>query len=250
MCWSGEASAVLATVGVGSTVYAACKGEDRRLWMPLGYFSLMEVLQAYTYTVIDDCASPANQIATLLGYLHIVFQPFLANLISLYFIPRPVREAIEPWVYAVVSVGAVCMLVSVYPFAWAQTCQPGVEIFCGQRICSVSGEWHIAWEINRTVVALGVIPYVLSTFALPVLYGSWRMTLYHALSGPGLAWLTTGSLNEMAAVWCLYSIGLLLIVAKTPLRSLLHVRHWPLYAWFTAPALPLDAAAGERAGAR
>jgi hypothetical protein len=242
MCWSGEASTVLAAVGIGSTAYAALHGEDKRLWLPLGYFSLMEVLQAYTYTVIDDCASPGNQVATLLGYLHIVFQPFLANLISLYFVPRPVREAIEPWVYAIVSVGAVCMLVSVYPFGWAHSCHVGVEIFCGQRICSVSGDWHIAWEINRTVVALGVIPYVLSTFALPVLYGSWRMTLYHAVSGPGLAWLTTGNPNEMAAVWCLYSIGLLLIVAKTRLRSLLHVRRWPLYAYLMQPGRGLQAA--------
>ncbi len=48
MCWSGEASTVLAAVGLGTTVYAASKGEDKRLWMPLGYFSLMEALQAYT----------------------------------------------------------------------------------------------------------------------------------------------------------------------------------------------------------
>lgn len=232
MCWSGEASAVLAAVGIGSTIYAARKGEDRRLWMPLGYFSLMELLQAFTYTVIDDCANPANQIATLLGYLHIVFQPFFANLISLYFVPRPVREAIEPWVYAIVAAGAIIMLVSVYPFAWAQSCHAGIEVFCGQRICSISGDWHIAWEINRTVLAMGLMPYVLTTFLLPVLYGSWRMTLYHLVTGPGLAWLTTRNPNELAAVWCLYSIGLLLIVAKTPIRRVLHVRNWPLYAYF------------------
>ena len=36
MCWSGEASAVLATVGFSATVYLAKKGESKELWMPLG----------------------------------------------------------------------------------------------------------------------------------------------------------------------------------------------------------------------
>lgn len=82
MCWSGEASAVLAVVGIGTTAYAAYKKEPAPLWMALGYFSSMELLQAFTYSVIDQCALPSNQIATLLGYLHIVFQPFFINMLS------------------------------------------------------------------------------------------------------------------------------------------------------------------------
>jgi hypothetical protein len=49
MCWSGEASAVLAVVGIGTTAYAAYKKEPAPLWMALGYFSSMELLQAFTY---------------------------------------------------------------------------------------------------------------------------------------------------------------------------------------------------------
>ncbi len=49
MCWSGEASAVLATIGVASTAYMAVKKEKKELWVPLGYFALMELLQAVTY---------------------------------------------------------------------------------------------------------------------------------------------------------------------------------------------------------
>ena len=69
MCWSGEASTVLATIGLSSTVYFYYKKEPAALCAALGYFSLMEVLQAYTYTVIDECSNPANQLATLLGYI-------------------------------------------------------------------------------------------------------------------------------------------------------------------------------------
>lgn len=232
VCWSGEASAVIATIGLGSTAYIAYKGESPRLWLPLGYFSLMEALQAYTYTVIDDCANPANQVSTYLGYLHIVFQPFLINLISLYFIPERVRKRIEIGVFSIVFAGAILMLLIAYPFVWAKICDIGHTAFCGERICSVRGSWHIAWEMPRTGIAFGGWVYLMTGFALPVLYGSWRMTLYHALTGPLLAYLTTGNWNEWAAVWCLYSIGLLAIAAKTPVKKWLHVKSWPIYRLF------------------
>ena len=45
MCWSGEASAVVAAVGFTSTGYAAWRREPAPLWAALGYFSLMEVLR-------------------------------------------------------------------------------------------------------------------------------------------------------------------------------------------------------------
>ena len=164
MCWSGEASAVLATIGLSSTAYFYYKKEPAALCAALGYFSLMEVLQAYTYTVIDECDNPANQIATLLGYIHIAFQPFFINAVSMYFIPEKIKKQISAPVYFVCFVATVCLLIRLYPFEWAPACY---EVktrfilfsryidsfnvpFCGKRVCSVSGDWHIAWEIPAT----------------------------------------------------------------------------------------------------
>jgi Family of unknown function (DUF5765) len=233
MCWSGEASAVLATVGLASTTYIALKGEDKRLWLPLGYFSLMEALQAVAYTVIGQCDAPLNQIVTLLGYFHIVFQPFFINMISLYFIPPEIRRKIEPWVVFFTSVGVLTMLVSTYPFEWAPVCQQGVAPFCSPKICSMHGSWHISWGMPRSVFGyvFGVRAYTVIAFVLPLLYGSWRFTMYHILTGPFMAAITSGDLNEWAAVWCLFSIGLLLIAIKTPLRTVLHVRRWFWWKW-------------------
>ena len=245
MCWSGEASTVLAGIGIGTTIVAARRREDFRLWMPLGYFSLMEALQAFTYGVIDDCGSPANQVATLLGWIHVAFQPLLANHISLYFIPRHMRNAIEGWVYAIVSTAVVVMLVNIYPFTWAPSCREGLDVICGERLCSVTGDWHIAWEMNRHMVAFGGTSYILAAYVLPLLYGSWRMSLYHIVSGPFLAFVTTRNPNEFAAVWCLYSIGLLLVVAKTPVRKWLFVTRWPGYGWFGRRTVTIDCA-GQR----
>src|SRR5260221_843031 len=130
MCWSGQAWAVLAMVGFGTTAYAAYRKEPAAIWMPLGYFSLMELLQAFTYSVIDQCSLPSNQIATLLGYLHIAFQPFFINAVSMHFIPDHARARIAPVVYSLCFVSAVFFLLQLYPLASACQCSPSMPLFC------------------------------------------------------------------------------------------------------------------------
>ncbi|SFK71439.1 hypothetical protein SAMN04488004_101127 [Loktanella salsilacus] len=240
MCWSGEASAALAIVGISTTVYAAYKKEPAPLWMALGYFSSMELLQAFTYSVIDQCALPSNQVATLLSYLHIVFQPFFINMLSMYFIPDAVRVKIQWPVYTVCFASAIVMLLQLYPFAWAGLCPLG-EVLCAERLCSVSGNWHIAWEVPTNGMLnfitvdswasfLTAYPtYFIAAFAMPLLYGSWRITIYHFLIGPQLAVLLTNDPNEVAAIWCLLSIGILLLVVKTPIRRFMFVKSWLLW---------------------
>jgi hypothetical protein len=240
MCWSGEASAALAIVGISTTVYAAYKKEPAPLWMALGYFSSMELLQAFTYSVIDQCALPSNQVATLLSYLHIVFQPFFINMLSMYFIPDAVRAKIQWPVYTVCFASAIVMLLQLYPFAWAGSC-PLSEVLCAERLCSVSGNWHIAWEVPTNGMLnfitvdswasfLTAYPtYFIAAFAMPLLYGSWRITIYHFLIGPQLAVLLTNDPNEVAAIWCLLSIGILLLVVKTPIRRFMFVKSWLLW---------------------
>jgi hypothetical protein len=50
--------------------------------------------------------------------------------------------------------------------------------------------------------------------------------LFHLMLGPWLAALTTNNMTEWPAVWCLFSIGLLAIAFKTPIRRVLYVRQW------------------------
>jgi len=243
MCWSGEASAALAAGGFAGAAYFYRKGEAPELCLALTYFSGMEALQAFTYSVINQCANPDNQIATLLGYLHISFQPFFINAVSMHFIPAAVRKKIQYFVYGLCFLASWLFIMRLYPFQWAPPCydvkytlpfihsfHPSIP-FCGKIICSNSGSWHIAWEIPARYVFLFDNSYVWVAFLLPLLYGSWRMTLYHIISGPFLAWLTTNNANEWAAVWCLYSIGLLGIMIKTPVRRILYVRKWFWWRW-------------------
>lgn len=234
MCWSGEASMVMAVAGFSAAAYTALKKDPEpvALWACLLYFALMELLQAVSYRVVGQCDSGLNQLLTLLGYLHITFQPFFINAVALHFLPAQAARKVAPWVYLACFIGAIGMLVQLYPFGWAGHCTTGRPL-CGDILCTVSGEWHIAWLLplngigngmtSSTYLGYGFLSYALNAFYLPALVGSWRFILFTYVAGPLLASATTGNINEWPAIWCLFSIGLLLVVMITPLRRYLHV---------------------------
>lgn len=230
MCWSFGTSAVLAVLGIFVTLFLALKKRSSLLWIPIFYFSLMEAIQALSYLNLNDCTVPMNQVLTLLGYIHITFQPFFVNMFTMYFIPKHVRTKIQGFVYAICFISAIFMLIKVYPFVWSQKCIPGVDVICGEKICSTGGNWHLAWDLplNNFNWPLNS-GYTLAAFALPLLYGAWRVVIYHALLGPGLAYLTTTNPNEWPAVWCLFSIAYVLASLIKPIRNWLHVKKW--YFW-------------------
>ena len=126
-----------------------------------------------------------------------------------------------------------------YPSQWAASCRPG-EALCGTELCLTSGEWHIAWSIpyNGLLLpmedALGVPPgsptYWLAVFLLPLVYGAWRFVIFHALTGPILASLLTSNPNETHAIWCLFSIGIILIGSSRLIR-----RHFETTSWWVWP---------------
>lgn len=245
MCWSGEASYALAAAGLAATGYAAWKKDSPLLWLPLMYFSGMELLQGYTYSVIDQCGLGANRFATLLSYLHIAFQPFFGAMMALYFVPAAVRRLAWPICLAACSISAAVMIVQLQPLEAAGLCTPG-RLLCGPQMCSVTGNWHIAWQVPVNGMFEGMAAasqgwpwhrlfadafptYPIAMFLVPFLLGSWKLVIYHLLMGPVLARLTTSNPNEIPAVWCLLSIGFLMIAIKTPVRRYLHVESWPLW---------------------
>jgi hypothetical protein len=227
MCWSIEASAVLAITGLGTSVVARARGDQPAIWATLGYFSLMEGLQAVTYLVIDACGAPANAILTVLAYVHIAFQPLFINLISLSFIPQHARRRVAPIVYSLCVGSGLFMLLQLYPFTWSPNCGIG-QTLCGTQLCAVTGTWHIGWEVPYRTFGLFVAfpTYLLMAFIAPVVYGSWKFTLFHVITGPAAAYLSTRNPNEWPAVWCLYSVGLVLVAMIRPMRRWFVVTNW------------------------
>lgn len=227
MCWSMAVSGAMVGLGGAATLATVRRGDTPAIPLTLGYFTVMEALQFAGYMVIDQCGAPANQTITLLSVLHIVFQPFVINAFAMALVPRRVSLPMQTLVFSLCALSAVVMILQLYPFAWAGTCTPGSNL-CGPQLCTVSGDWHQAWDVpynglmvpveQMTGVTWGFPTYILVTFLVPLFYGAWRLVLFHALAGPILAGLLTGNPNEVPAIWCLFSIGIVLIALSPAIR--------------------------------
>ncbi len=234
MCWSGEASLGVAAVGVAGSLWARRRGAPLGRWATLLYFTGMELLQALTYTVIDRCGLPFNVWLTRVSYVHICLQPFFINLLALSFVSPEMARRARPFVLLVCSAGALVMLSKFFVPSPDWACSPATVSVCGSDTCSYHGEWHIAWRLYLSGLDNNFYVYWLPAFALPLLYGSWRWTLYHALVGPFAAFFLSSNKDEIVAIWCLTSIGFLLAI------------HVPvLEHWLESPRRIRGAAHGE-----
>lgn len=243
MCWSGEASTALAVAGFGVTAYAAWKKEPAALWVTMGFFSSMELIQALSYPVIGQCGAPENKALSIASYIHIALQPFFFNLLALYFIPDDMRRRIQKTVYALCAVAAGITIWQVMPSETYGACAQHRGM-CGSQFCTLPGNWHLAWKFplngwgnefaGNTNWLLRLFPnamvaYSLAVFIMPLVYGSWKFGIYQYLTGPALASQLTDNIDEAPAIWCLMSIGIVLLVMKTALRNVMHVERWPLW---------------------
>lgn len=228
MCLSMSVTVAMVGLGVAGTAVTLHRRAPAAVPATFAYFTLMELLQAWGYTHLGVCGLPANQLSTLLSYLHICFQPFFINAFAMALLAGTVPAPMRAVVWIGCGISAAAMLLQVYPFAWAGPCIAG-ETLCGEALCTLRGTWHLGWAIPYTDIipplrlapniALPFPGYMLAAFGLPLLYGAWRFALFHLLAGPVLAALLTSNPLERPAVWCLFSIALLLVWFSTRLRQ-------------------------------
>ncbi|MBN8291578.1 hypothetical protein JI664_06360 [Rhodobacter sp. NTK016B] len=227
MCWTMGVSAAMVALGGAGTVVTARRKDPLAIPVTLGYFTLMEALQVAGYAVIDQCGTPVNETVTWLSVMHIVFQPLFINAFAMALVARPVSNMMKVWVFSLCAASSVLMLMQLYPFEWAGACAPGSQL-CAERLCTVSGDWHQAWDVpyNGLLVPLeqatgthwGFPSYMLVAFALPLVYGAWRLVIFHLLAGPVAAGLLTSNPNEVPAIWCLFSIVIVLVALSPMIR--------------------------------
>lgn len=221
MCWSEGASVAMVGLGAVATVVTARRGEHKAIPATLAFFTFMEALQAFGYLVIDDCQIAPNRAVTFLSYLHISLQPIFINAFAMALVAGPISRAMKRFVYGATGLAFVVMMLQLVPFSWAGSCQDGMAL-CGPQLCTVSGNWHLGWTVplndmwrsiygDRLADLMPFPAYMLAAFVLPLAYGAWRLVLYHALLGPILASFLTDNPNEMPAIWCLFSVGLVLV---------------------------------------
>ncbi|MGJ5620084.1 DUF5765 domain-containing protein [Sulfitobacter sp. MF3-043] len=230
-----EASVGMVAIGTVAATVTYGRGDPAAIWLTLGYFTIMEALQVAGYGVVDQCGTAANTSVTVLSYLHIVLQPFFINAFAMELVPDVVKRRVRVGVFSACAVSSLVMLAQILPAPQLGDCQPGSAL-CAARWCTVSGDWHIAWDVpyNGLLVNMehmiglysGFPTYLIAAFVLPLFYGAWRFVIVHAATGPILAAYLTTNPNEMPAIWCLFSILILLISLSPIVRQAVSTTHW------------------------
>lgn len=226
MCWSSSASIAATAIGATATIYAAKKGYPKAQVFTIGFFTLMELLQALSYIWIGQCDVSANEVLTRMSFLHIAFQPTVLGAFMLSFLPKKKRQKwLKPTMGVAIGITTLFLIKLIAPMIWQIPeefmCRIG-DSMCGRDICTYSGNWHQAWRLPL----LGYIPMILygiPVFIIPIFYGSWRASLYHFTLGPLLAHSLTTDPNEWPAIWCLFSIVLASTIFLKPVRKHLKI---------------------------
>lgn len=230
MCWSGEASAGIAALGLSSAYFLKRRGQPKEIYLPTAYFVLMEGLQALTYMVVGQCGNPTNTLYTRLAVAHIAFQPFFINMLGMEFIDKDVKERIKKPVYIMCAfVAAFCMMRMLPYYDALGHCTPGTPLCSTIETCAYKGQWHIGWNVLLNGFNESFRWYIFAAFLIPFLYGSWKWTVYHYFVGPFLAALTTTDVNERPAVWCLFSTCIIALLVNTRVRGYIYVKKWFLW---------------------
>jgi len=238
MCWSAPASLAVMALGGAAAGYALWRREPAGIPIALGYFALMEGLQAASYPVAGSCGDPLNRALAQAAFVHIALHPLVINLFLLSLVPAEVRARLMPLVMGLAALASASMLVQMLPLPGIAPCSPG-RVLCGAEFCVVSGAWHIGWTFPYTEVYaplerlagsnLGFPGYTFAIFLLPLAYGAWRFVLAHVLVGPVLSMTLANDPLEWPAVWCLFSIAIVATALVPALRRFFTVRDWPLW---------------------
>ena len=123
MCWSGEASAVIAATFIGLTMHACRKGEPAPLCAALAYFLWdggAPGCHIHVHRSVWNCCQPGPHTTRIHSHRApaVLRQP-----VALYFIPADKARRLRPWVYAACSVGATLTLTQLIPSD--EACRPG-----------------------------------------------------------------------------------------------------------------------------
>lgn len=233
MCWGIEVTAGMTAAGVVAAGLTARRGAPAAVPLALLYFAAMEGLQLAGYTVVDQCGTPANQTVTALSMLHIALQPIVINLFMLAWLYPGATDRTRRWVMGLAVLASALMLVQMVPWPGLGRCAIGQPL-CGEVLCTVSGNWHLAWTLPYSDIFsapdrwlgtnFGFPAYVLAVFVMPLFYGLWRFALFHALAGPIASNLLTSNPNEAPAIWCLVSVLIVAVCVIPGARRLFAAR--------------------------
>lgn len=227
-------SAGFALLGLLASWWVFSRTKNFELALGVFYFFLMEFLQAVQYYFLAEslqdkmCQETVNQVLTVLGFLHICFQPYFCHVINCSLTKsEKYREK-----YAVVKRLCVIggfMLFMRYPLSYVpqlntngiSESNPSTEWLRGETLCTFKTKSmvHLGWSVPMAdptyyIPGAGIHSFLMFApfFALYEKKGMVLQGLFLFLFGPVTAAFISDNLMEQASIWCFFSIAQIVIM--------------------------------------
>lgn len=229
MCFSKNMSLFMAILGGVSSI-VSYKYVNIKAASMIFYFTLMQIIHYYGYTVIDKCDNKLNQTLSRLNYLHISFQgPIYLlgfwGLFEKFKVVRPDQLNYFKILIPMAIITSILMALQMFEFhdpvmnrtskldnKMSSECE-----LCG-KTCSLSGKKHIRFTLplrqGPEYYTPGIYGHFIFFF-LPFLFfnNTTRLiNLFILVSAflPGIIYQTDGA--EVATTWCGISIVQVILV--------------------------------------
>jgi hypothetical protein len=208
----------------------------------------MELLQGFQFFFIDDCDNWWNRALTLVGFIHICYQPYFTHIINSALTKSPVYLQQYTIVLRMCLVGGTALLARFFlaeyvpgyilqPISsdfttWknitvpnnAQISTEWLRSDVGQ-LCTFRGKYHLAWSVPMADVSYWIPSQAIHSFLMFVPFfvmksNMWIQGSFLFLFGPYLASWLTPNLMEQASIWCFFSItqiGIMLFLIRETL---------------------------------
>jgi hypothetical protein len=224
MCFNQPMSGAFVVLGLLAALFVWIKGKNVPFVVGILYFVAMELLQFFQYFWIDECDNKINQALTVVGFLHICFQPYFTHLMNGAFSRSAETKAKFELVRRLAIVQGIWMFAR---FLLAPETAPleYTEWLRGDKLCTLTGKYHLSWSLPLLAPTYFTPSNAIHCFMMfaPFLVMGPRYLLGGLvlfLTGPVLSALITPNLYEQAAIWCFMSISqIVALVVITNIRT-------------------------------
>lgn len=190
-----------------------------KIYIPIFFLSIKELIQAESYKVVDKCDSKYNKFLTTLSWIHICFQPVFVNIFFSGFHKNP---EVYDFTIKLCFIASIFLLSKLYVnnnnvyFRACPYTNNSVNM-CRKNHCTVSGEKHIAYGFylrEPNAFTPNIFIHMFLIFVPSLLLNNKILSLFFLVSGPLLSSFIlkkkNKNLGEVAAIWCNTSITMFL----------------------------------------
>ena len=212
MCFSKEMSLCFFFTGIIASYYFRYINKIN-IFLPMLYFSIMELLQYFGYLVIENKLNKLNKILAIIIHIHIGFQPYFANKWFSNYIPKS-KLVFIPFVEKLCIVFGIFWISRLFFVDKSNICNKKWEPNCGMKTKLRKGIRHII-HVARSRGPNYITPSIFMHFFLlfiPILFLGVNKFVYGLVLFSGiLGWTLATNIHEAASIWCLLFVPALII---------------------------------------